>query len=136
MLLLEPHLLAIYTLAAASITRLITTDTLLERPRDAIVAKLGHALQGLPAKRDAIITRLDDRPRTLGRTVATIVRVAFSIARFLAWAIAEIITCPWCAGFWVSLSVVAIYPYWDTTSILIPAVALGMRLVAGVLIDR
>jgi len=88
--------LIIYTLAVARVTGLIVSDSITE-----------------PA-RDALIGWLDDRPKTLGAAIATL------------------ITCPWCAGMWVSL--IAAPLVWflgDSPWLLIPALALAFSQVTG-----
>lgn len=66
--------------------------------------------------RDWIVVRLDDRPATLGEAISTL------------------ITCPWCAGMWVSL--VAAPLVWfagDSSVMLIPALALAFSQVTGMI---
>lgn len=68
--------------------------------------------------RDRIISWLDDRPATLGS------------------AIAKLITCPWCAGVWVS-AVAAPLLWWhgENPWLLIPALALAMAQIVGMTSD-
>lgn len=64
--------------------------------------------------RDALIGRLDDRPHTAGSYVATL------------------LTCPWCAGMWVSLIAAPLAWFWGGTPwLLIPALALAFSQVTG-----
>lgn len=64
--------------------------------------------------RDKIIEWLDDQPRSLG---------AF---------LAELITCPWCAGMWVSLAAAPMVWFWGHSPLmLIPAVALAFSQFTG-----
>lgn len=64
--------------------------------------------------RDGIIDRLDDRPNTAGSYLATL------------------ITCPWCAGMWVSLVAAPLVWFWgDSPVMLIPALALAFSQVTG-----
>jgi hypothetical protein len=89
-------ILVIYALAVARVTGLITTDTITEEIRD------------------NLITWLDDRPKTLGRYLATL------------------ITCPWCAGMWVSLIAAPLVWFLGTSPYLIvPALALAFSQVVG-----
>lgn len=88
--------LLIHALAVARVTGLITTDTITEPVRD------------------RIITRLDNRPATLGQFVS------------------DLITCPWCAGMWVSLVAAPLVWFWgDSPVMLIPALALALSQVTG-----
>jgi hypothetical protein len=64
--------------------------------------------------RDWIIARLDDAPGSAGEWVATL------------------ITCPWCAGMWVSLVAAPLVWFWgDSPVMLIPALALAFSQVTG-----
>jgi hypothetical protein len=88
--------LLIYALAVARLTGLVTADGITE-----------------PA-RDALITKLDDRPATLGAFVA------------------DLIQCPWCAGMWLSLIAAPLVWAWgDSPVMLIPAIALAFSQVTG-----
>jgi hypothetical protein len=88
--------LLIYALAVARVTGLIVADSLTEDIRDGILA------------------RLDDRPRTLGSYLGTL------------------ITCPWCAGMWVALVASPLVWLWgDSPVMLIPALALAFSQVTG-----
>lgn len=89
-------LLLIYALAVARVTGLIVSDSITE-----------------PA-RDTLIGWLDDRPKTLGSAIATL------------------ITCPWCAGMWVSLIASPLVWFWgDTPWIIVPGLALAFSQVTG-----
>lgn len=88
--------LLVYTLAVARVTGLITTDTITEDARN------------------AVISWLDDRPKTLGAYLATL------------------ITCPWCASVWVSVVAAPLVWFWgDSQVMLIPALALAFSQVTG-----
>jgi fatty acid desaturase len=64
--------------------------------------------------RDSIIDRLDDRPHTAGSYLATL------------------ITCPWCAGMWVSLVAAPLVWFFHGSPVmLIPALALAFSQVTG-----
>jgi fatty acid desaturase len=68
--------------------------------------------------RDRLIGWLDNRPATLGSAIATLV------------------TCPWCAGMWVSL-IAAPIVWWlgDSPWLLIPALAFAFSQVTGMTSD-
>lgn len=93
---LDPVLLVVYALAVASVTGLVTSDSITEDLRDRIIGWL------------------DDRPRTLGSYVATL------------------ITCPWCAGMWVSAAAAPMVWFWgEHPWMIVPALALAFRQVTG-----
>lgn len=88
--------LVIYALAVARLTGLVTTDTIFEDTRDAVIGWL------------------DDRPKTLGSYLATM------------------ITCPWCASVWISFVASPLIWFWgDMPAMLIPALALALSQVSG-----
>lgn len=88
--------LLVYALAVARVTGLITTDTITENARD------------------SLITRLDDRPQTMGAYLTTL------------------ITCPWCAGMWISLIAAPLVWFWgDSPYMLVPALALALSQATG-----
>lgn len=88
--------LLVYALAVARVTGLIVADSITE-----------------PA-REALISWLDDRPKTLGNAIATL------------------ITCPWCAGMWVSLvASPLVWFFGGSPCLLIPAIALAFSQVTG-----
>lgn len=88
--------LLVYALAVARVTGLITTDTITEDARDTVIGWL------------------DDRPKTLGAYLATL------------------ITCPWCAGMWVSLIAAPLVWFWgDWPVMLVLALALAFSQVTG-----
>ena len=85
-----------YALAVARVTGLITADSITEPIRDWIAV------------------RLDDRPKTLGEAINTL------------------ITCPWCASIWVAFIASPLIWFWgDSPIMLIPAIALAFSQVAG-----
>lgn len=93
-------LLLIYALAVARVTGLITADAITE---------------GL---RDSLIGWLDDRPKTLGAYISTLV------------------TCPWCVSIWVGFIAAPLVWLWsDSPVMLIPAIALAFSQVTGMISD-
>lgn len=93
-------LLVVYALAIARITGLITQDALTDPVRD------------------RLITWLDNRPATLGSSLATL------------------ITCAWCAGMWISLIAAPLVWWWgDSPWLLIPALALAFSQITGMTSD-
>lgn len=92
--------LLLYALAVARVTGLITTDSITEDARDAVIGWL------------------DDRPHTLGAYLA------------------KLITCPWCAGMWVSMVAAPLVWIWgDSPVMLIPALALAFSQATGMISD-
>lgn len=90
--------LIVYSLAISRVTGLITSDSLTESARDQLIAWL------------------DDRPKTLGNLIATL------------------ITCPWCAGMWVSLVAAPLVWFFGTSPVmLVPALALAFSQVTGMI---
>jgi hypothetical protein len=88
--------LLVYALAVARVTGLIWADSITEEARDALIGWL------------------DDRPKTMGSAIATL------------------ITCPWCAGMWVSLIAAPLVWFWgDHPVMLIPALALAFSQLVG-----
>jgi hypothetical protein len=92
--------LLVYALAVARVTGLITTDSITEEARDALIGWL------------------DDRPKTLGSYLSTL------------------ITCPWCASIWVAFIASPLIWLWgDSPVMLVPGVALAFSQVAGMTND-
>lgn len=97
---IDPVLLVVYALAVARVTGLITTDAITEPIRDRIIAGL------------------DDRPRTLGAHITTL------------------ITCPWCASVWVAAVAAPLVWFWgDSPIMLVPALGLAFSQVTGAISD-
>ena len=91
-------LLVIYLLAVARVTGLVTADSLTEDLRDRIVAWL------------------DDRPKTLGAYLATLIQ------------------CPWCAGMWLAFLASPLVWFWgDSPFMLVPAIALAFSQAIGMI---
>jgi hypothetical protein len=94
----EPLLLLIYALAVARVTGLITADAITEDLRDSLTGWL------------------DDRPRTLGAYITTL------------------ITCPWCVSIWLAFIASPLVWFWgDSPVMLIPAIALAFSQVTGMI---
>jgi len=90
--------LVIYALAVARLTGLVTADTITEDLRHAFIAWL------------------DDRPKTLGSFVGSLIE------------------CPWCVSMWVGLLAASPVWFWgDSPAMLIPAMALAFSQVTGMI---
>lgn len=95
---LDPIVLVVYVLATARLTGLVTTDTITEDVRDQLIGWL------------------DDRPRTLGNYVATL------------------ITCPWCSAVWISAAVVGLaWAHHMNPVVLVPATILAISQAVGMI---
>jgi hypothetical protein len=94
----EPLILLIYALAVARLTGLVTADSITEDIRD------------------GIISWLDDRPKTLGAYLTTL------------------ITCPWCVSIWLAfIASPLVWFYGESPVMLIPAIALAFSQVTGMM---
>ena len=122
----DPLVLVVDVLAAFRITRLISRDSWppIKAVRDWLLRRWPSADAEYPDV-DVKATGRDEG------VLATGVAVFSSGGRWLAvrphW-LGELVTCPWCAGFWVSVAVVAaeLYLVWW------PPVALAFALSAAV----
>ncbi|AYB70551.1 hypothetical protein SEA_SERENDIPITOUS_9 [Mycobacterium phage Serendipitous] len=81
--------LGVYVLVVARLTRLINSDTILDRPRLAIITR-------------ARASRMDaNEARALGQDV----RATLLERRARRWAAAMYwVQCPWCVGMWIALA--------------------------------
>ena len=132
----EPYLLIMYTFAIASVSRLVVVDDLLERPRDWLVGALdrlrGNAARWTKAAREW----LDDRPFTVGLLAAAVISFCLGFVRFACWFVAKMVTCIWCASFWVSLVGVALLWWHGHNPVMIfVSLALAMRMAASTLVQ-
>jgi hypothetical protein len=91
-------ILIVYALAVTRVTGLIVSDTITDDARTRLIGWL------------------DDRPRTLGSFVASL------------------ISCSWCVGVWVSMIAAPLVWYFgDCPVLLIPALAMAMAQVVGMI---
>jgi hypothetical protein len=121
----DPVQLVVYTLALASITRLVTgTDKLTEIP-------MGWVFERLDDSRAWIYTTLDDTPWSSGWVVSRIVG-------FPIWFTRSMLSCVWCAPFWLALGVIlpVMVHHASNAAVYYVALGLAMRFVAGLLNDR
>lgn len=115
---LDPVILVIYALALASITRLVTgTDSLTESAN-------AWAVGCLDAIENAAVDFLDDRPGTAGWHV-------IKLTSGMVWFLGKMITCMWCASFWLALLMLWGSPWWDHPTALFIATALAFRQFVG-----
>jgi len=113
-------LLAVYTLALASVTRLVTgMDILTQTPHAWIVARI-------EVLGDWAVGYFDTARWTTGWWSVGAIRSA-------CWFASKMLTCYWCAPFWISALMLAGYDYWLSPAVLFISLALAMRFVAGFL---
>jgi hypothetical protein len=114
-------LLAVYTLALASVTRLVTgMDTLTSTPHGWVVGRI-------EALADWSVTYFDTARWSAGWWTVHAIRAA-------CWFIGKMIDCYWCAPFWIAAVLLWAEPYWGNPVMLFIALALAMRFAAGTLI--
>lgn len=107
-------------LATFRLVRLVTSDTITAEARDAVIrrayARAGRATKpfdGRPgAWADDVVPNDPDPPK-----------------------LATLVTCPWCAGFWVALAVTAARR-WAPRSWALAAEALALSAAAGLVSER
>lgn len=117
----DPYILILYICALASLARLVTVDDLMEAPRTGIVV-------GLSRMSTFVRARLDDQRWSVGWCVA-------SVVHFVAWFISSMITCYWCASFWLALIIVPVMLTWPTHPVVLFVVLVfAMRFVASTLV--
>lgn len=117
--------LVVDALAAYRLTRLVTADTLLARPRDAVV----RWSYGRQDRRHLTLTT----PNTDEPHVGDWAEMAIADEAD-APKLANLVTCRWCTGVWVAAGVVAarrLAPRWWGPVADLLAVASGAALVAG-----
>ncbi len=96
MMLPDAVLLIVYALAVMRLVGLVTADSITEDARDAVLAWL------------------DDRPKTLGSYLATLIQ------------------CPWCVSIWVgAVAAPLVWFFGDHPVMLIPALMLAFSQVTG-----
>lgn len=108
--------LLILALGIYSLTRLITTDSIVDRQRVWFYNKFPH--EGFQTK---------IRP-TRGQFIVTGDHYYVTVGHKLG----DLVYCPWCMGFWVSLALFAAFVAWPvvTTFLLVP---LALRVIPGVI---
>lgn len=120
-LMLSPIILVVYALAVARLTRMITADKILERPRVAFVKwawRRSYSWIKAEAKEDrnkalaAVMANHADRPPMLA---------------YLAF-------CPWCVSIWIGAGTAPLVWLWGARPwLFVPALALALSYVTGFL---
>jgi hypothetical protein len=123
-------LLVVYTLAVARVTRLVTADKLTEGPRERLIVFLWRRSM-MPTARAAIAA---------GTCTNGVWGCADAWARRARADDAEppllvyLLTCPWCVSVYVAALVAPVVYWWgDKPWFLVPAMALAMSHVTGLL---
>lgn len=115
---LDPVILVIYALALASVTRLVTgVDTLTAHANEWLVDRI-------VAPVDWTIDHLDSSPGSMG----------WFVIKFTAgatWFLVKMITCMWCASFWLAVAMLLAAPHWRHPVVLFVALALAFRQFVG-----
>lgn len=121
---IDPVLLVVYTLALASLTRLVTgMDSLTEKPVEWFIGLMDRA-----AKK--VRRALDNEPGSSGWVVA---RACTGLVALLT----KLITCVWCVSFWLALIIIPVMWHHGTDPVVyFGALALAMRFAAGYLLER
>lgn len=118
----DPTLLIVYTLAMASLTRLVTgMDTLTETPHAWVVDRI-------EAASDWSVTYFDATRWSAGWWTIWVIRST-------CWFVGKMISCYWCAPFWLGAAILGLDTWWTHPVALFVALALAMRFMAGTLIS-
>jgi hypothetical protein len=113
--------LLIIALAIYSITRLITTDSIVDDMRDWFHARFPYEGQNIK-----IGTPWPGRDRC--QYIVTGDHLYVTVGSKLG----ELVKCPWCMGFWVALAVFGAFCFWPvaTTFVLVP---MALRVIPGMI---
>jgi hypothetical protein len=116
----DATLLVVYTLALASLTRLVTgMDSLTQAPHAWVVARI-------EALADWAVGYFDTDRWSAGWWTVGVIRSA-------CWFAGKMIDCHWCAPFWLAVLMLWGYAYWLDPVVLFLSLALAMRFIAGLL---
>jgi len=125
-------LLVVYALAAARVTVLVTEDRITEAPREALLAHIRTR-----ATFRCLARARKQWDREVGQPWTTQERSDFLVICKRSTAerepyLAYLLTCQWCAGFWISVPAAAAWYFaGDHPLLLVPAVALAISYVTG-----
>lgn len=113
--------IAILCLGAYSITRLVVTDSLpwVSKPRERIMEKFPP--EGWVS---------EDRPKR-GKSVSVSQGWVTKEGHWLG----ELLSCPWCAGFWISFPICIAFFFWTEITLLV-LLPFALRAVVGVVAYR
>jgi hypothetical protein len=114
----DPMLLVIYALALASVTALVVgADTLTERAHEWIVDRI-------VAPVDWSVGYFDSTPGSAGWFVIKLIMGA-------CWLLAKMISCSWCASFWLACLMLWGVDHWRDPVVLFLALAMAFRQFVG-----
>lgn len=125
-------LLLVYALAAARVTVLVTEDRITEAPRQALLRRMGErAVARCLAEARAEYRKALEREMSADEAADFRVMCKRQTAERTPY-LAYLLTCQWCAGFWVAAPAAAAW-YWmgDNPWTLLPAAALAISYVTG-----
>lgn len=114
----DPMLWIIYALALASVTALVTgADTLTERANEWLVDRIVSPV-------DWSVGYFDTTPRSMGWFVVKIIVG-------VTWFLAKMISCTWCASFWLACLMLSGVDHWRHPVALFLASAMAFRQFVG-----
>lgn len=127
--------LLVLALAVARLSRLITSDSLLQRPREALLRRwpTDDTTFG-----DSEVTKASTN--TFGQTVGTLTSGVEVIRAGDAWyplnpyLWSELVTCVWCNSFWLAVAVSAVYFFYPGVTVF--AAPFAISYIVGFLHDR
>jgi hypothetical protein len=113
--------LLILALGIYSITRLISIDSIIDRQRDWFYLRF-------PREGQTIKIGTDFPGRDRCQFIVTGDHYYVTVGHKLG----ELVSCPWCMGFWVSLALFGAFVFWPvtTTFVLVP---LALRVIPGMI---
>ena len=113
--------LLILALGIYSLTRLISIDSIIDRQRDWFYLRFPHEGQTIK-----IGTEFPGRDR------CTFIVTGDHLYVTVGHKLGELVRCPWCMGFWVSLALFGAFVFWPvaTTFVLVP---FGLRVIPGMI---
>lgn len=108
--------LLILALAIYSVTRLITKDSIIDRQREWFYNRFPH---------EGFTTKIRPNPKR-----CTFIATGDHYYVTVGHKLGELVHCPWCMGFWVSLAACLLFWAWPvgTTFVLVP---LALRVIPG-----
>lgn len=120
-LMLSPIILGVYALAVARLTRMVTADKILERPRVAIVKwawRQSHSWVKAEPK--------DVQDKALAMVMTNHADHPPALAYF--------VFCPWCVSIWIAAGMAPVVWFWGARpGLFVPALALAFSYVTGFL---
>lgn len=131
-------LFAIYALAVARVTGLVTADTITEPIRAGIIQRLAAAVVTPNTQKLAAVAEFlaPSAPKPLLNVSTSDLIDLLREERRGRWAVAKLITCQWCASVWIAAAAAPlVWWYGHNLWILVPATALAASQLTGMLSD-